>query len=184
MKKKYTLIVALILLPCVVYAPHRHSINITPISVDKEIPKDIITSFYDKHYKIEYVQLQQVAHAFTIVMNNFIQQLTFFAQQPSAAQNATSIENVVAAFKTIKQKPLVIAITKLLQFKKSTSNENIAAADKLITQLNTIIQTVENTIATIHVSSQLQQEFNTKIANPLVLRLRKIKRAINNWGNN
>lgn len=197
MKKKYLLIILCILSK--LYAPHRHSLNIKQVPAGTEITSQAANLFYDTQYQKQYIKLQQKTSEFVSIINNFLQQLNTFATQPLAyQQNYTNFEKILAASNAIKQKPLVIAMTKLLQFKTSTNQQSIAAGDKLINQINTLIRTTENTLAKLSAKSAwaqtnfsktqkipskktIAQVFDKKIAKPFAFKIKKIKRAITNW---
>jgi hypothetical protein len=198
--KKLFYIVSIITLPLHLNAVQTYQKFQMPLlQKQKIISNETINEFEKARFQKEFTNVIKAFNHFKAVLENFKNRVITYSQQPLSYQkNYDNFEQLFISFDHIKQKPLTIGITKLLQYKSAASPEMLEKANRFIDDLKKIVVDVGTTLKTIgdktewenaqfdnsqKISSDdsIAEAFKDSLITKFPFKIKKIRRSITNW---
>lgn len=158
-----------------------------------------INLFYDTQFQKEFKNVVKNVDMFKNSIDNFKKHLTTFSKQLIEFQkHYDNFEQLFIPFEKIYQKPLTIAIIKLLQYKNAANKANLASANQLINNLEKVLSDIDDTLKSlaekpewtstyfnpsskVSAKHSIEKVFKDTIHTKYPFKVKKVKRAIQNW---
>lgn len=171
-----------------------------PASQQKVISKQDVEDYNKGKFQKEVQKFSSLATTFLNTLENFNKALEYFLQQPLDYQKKhTSFDKLTAPLQKIKQKPLNIALLKLLHYKLAAPPEDRAKAQELIEKISTALNectqslqkalddhpawasTFMDSLSGTPQQSSVAEFFTQTLVNKFPLMVKKVILGMENW---
>ncbi len=164
----------------------------------KQITAQEIDAFNKQEFKKSFDLAAQEVKLLRTQLHQFTKALDAYSNKSvKYQQNYQNLVPVINSMEKIRQKPFIIEVTKLLQYKLAASKEMIQTADGLISNVITLIQHIQamvektvkiawrdtdySNLPATYKDKNMADIFQKEIVDKFPFKVKKIIRAHTNW---
>lgn len=174
------------------------SLPFPPQATIKQVTSQEIDNFNQKEFKKNLDRAVAQVKPLREELKKFSKELNAYSNKSlKYQQNYQNLIPVINSLEGIHQKPFIISVSKLLQYKLSAPKKLVQTADTLIQNLMTLIHNIQTELANsikenwhdtdytnltlIYTDKTMADIFKKEISNKFPFKIKKIIRAHSNW---